>query len=95
MINWYRASPLQVAAPGKPLRDLPEFPVDRLRITCPHLLIWGTEDTALLPEATAGLEAFAPDLTRVEIEGADHWLHHQKPSEVAAAVLDWCGQRPL
>ena len=95
MINWYRASPLQVAAPGKPLRDLPEFPVDRLRITCPHLLIWGTEDTALLPEATAGLEAFAPDLTRVEIEGADHWLHHQKPSEVAAAVLDWSRQRPL
>ncbi|SFG57587.1 alpha/beta fold hydrolase [Sulfitobacter dubius] len=95
MINWYRASPLQVAAPGKPLRDLPEFPVERLRVNCPHLLIWGVEDTALLPEATAGLETFAPDLTRIEVEGADHWLHHQKPSVVAQAILDWCGTRPL
>ena len=61
----------------------------------PHLLIWGAEDTALLPEATAGLETFAPDLTRIEIEGADHWLHHQKPSVVAKAILDWCRARPL
>ncbi|MEP3685836.1 MAG: alpha/beta hydrolase [Sulfitobacter dubius] len=95
MINWYRASPLQVAPPGKPLRDLPEFLVERLRVNCPHLLIWGAEDTALLPEATAGLETFAPDLTRIEVEGADHWLHHQKPSVVAQAILDWCGARPL
>ena len=46
MINWYRASPLQVAAPGKPIRDLPDFPVERLRVKCPHLLVWGREDTA-------------------------------------------------
>ena len=30
-----------------------------------------------------------PDLTRVTIEGADHWLHHQKPQEVAEAILNW------
>jgi pimeloyl-ACP methyl ester carboxylesterase len=89
MIHWYRASPLKVAEPGKPIEDLPELPVDRLRVHCPHLLIWGQDDTALLPEATAGLEDFAPHLTRVEIAGADHWLHHQKPRDVARAILDW------
>jgi len=90
MINWYRASPLQVAATGRPIR-LPDFPTERLQVRCPHLLIWGSDDTALLPEATEGLETFAADLTRVEIVGADHWLHHQKPKEVADAILKWIG----
>lgn len=89
MIHWYRASPLRVAEPGVPITDLPELPLDRLQVRCPHLLIWGRDDSALLPEATAGLEEFAPDLTRVEIAGADHWLHHQKPEAVAKAILDW------
>jgi pimeloyl-ACP methyl ester carboxylesterase len=89
MIHWYRASPLRVAEPGVPITDLPELPLDRLQVRCPHLLIWGRDDRALLPEATAGLEEFAPDLTRVEIAGADHWLHHQKPEAVAKAILDW------
>tara|TARA_R110002049_G_scaffold23781_6_gene84746 strand:- start:136037 stop:136927 length:891 start_codon:yes stop_codon:yes gene_type:complete len=89
MINWYRASPLRVADPGVPITDLPDYPVEKLQIRCPHLLIWGADDTALLPESTENLESFAPDLTRVQIAGADHWLHHQKPKEVARAILDW------
>ncbi|MEX0316997.1 MAG: alpha/beta fold hydrolase [Ruegeria sp.] len=89
MLNWYRASPLILASPGKPRTDMPELPRDRLRVPCSHLLIWGPEDKALLPEATEGLEEFAPDLTRVTIPGTDHWLHHQKPREVAQAILDW------
>lgn len=89
MLNWYRASPLQVAKPGQPLANPPSLPVERLQVHCPHLLLWGEDDTALLPEATEGLEAFAADLTRVTIEGADHWLLHQKPEAVADAVLTW------
>lgn len=89
MLNWYRASPLVVAKPDEPSTDLPELPLDRLMVRCPHLLLWGPEDKALLPESTTGLEDFAPDLTRVEIPGTDHWLHHQKPQEVARAILDW------
>ena len=89
MINWYRASPLIVGKPGETLTDLPVFPIEKLQVRCPHLLIWGADDTALLPEATEGLEEFAHDLTRVEIAGADHWLHHQKPQKVASAILDW------
>lgn len=90
MIHWYRASPLKVARPSEPLTDLPELPVEKLQVRCPHLLIWGEGDTALLPETTEGLEEFAPDLTRITIPDADHWLCHQKPTEVARAILDWC-----
>ncbi len=92
MLDWYRASPLVLAEPGKPRTDLPELPLDRLRVTCPHLLLWGPEDRALLPESTDGLEEFAPNLTRVSIPGTDHWLHHQKPDAVAQAILDWLDQ---
>lgn len=93
MIHWYRASPLRIAAPGEAIADLPEFPRDRLMVRCPHLLIWGEGDTALLPEATSGLEVFAPDLTRVCLPGADHWLHHQQPAAMARAILDWAGRQ--
>lgn len=89
MVNWYRASPLIVGTPGEAMTDLPDLPVDKLMVRCPHLLVWGADDTALLPEATEGLEDFVPDLTRVDISGADHWLHHQKPQDVAKVILNW------
>jgi len=89
MINWYRATPLRVSDPGKPLSDLRPMPVDQMRVRCPHLLIWGEDDTALLPESTEGLEDFAPDLTRVSLAGVDHWLCHQAPEAVAEVILGW------
>ena len=46
-------------------------------------------DTALLPQTTQELEDHCAQLTRVEIEDADHWILHQKPVEVADAIIDW------
>ena len=89
MVNWYRASPLQVAAPGQLITDLPELPRAALTVHQPHLLIWGTGDTALLTDCLDGLEALAPNLTIHRIDGADHWICHQKPDAVAALILDW------
>ncbi|MDX5382616.1 MAG: alpha/beta hydrolase [Rhodobacterales bacterium] len=91
MVNWYRASPLQVAPPGQPITDLPALPRDQLGISQPHLLIWGTGDTALLTDCLDGLQDYAPDLTIHRIDGADHWICHQKPDEVAAIIRDWLG----
>lgn len=88
MINWYRASTLVVADPGVAVALAP-MDVSRLQVTCPHLLIWGIEDTALLPMSREGLDAFANNLTVVEIEGADHWVLHQKAREVAGVVREW------
>jgi pimeloyl-ACP methyl ester carboxylesterase len=89
MVNWYRASPLRVAEPGHPITDLKPLPRTQMTIHAPHLLIWGENDTALLPEATHDLEAFAADLTRVDLPDTDHWLHHQNPQAVARIILDW------
>ena len=89
MTNWYRASPLKVAEPGTPLSDPPKLPLDKLRIHCDHLLIWGMKDTAVLQESAEGLEDFCAKLTRVEFADADHWILHQQPDEVAEAIVDW------
>lgn len=88
MVNWYRASFLKVADPGTPLppEELPNLPAQALRVPMPHLLLWGEDDTALLPECHEGLEAFCDDLIRVSIAGADHWLLHQKPAEIAEHI---------
>ena len=85
MVNWYRSSTLKVAKPGQPFPpdDIPTLPADALRVPMPHLLLWGENDTALLPECHAGLETHCDDLTRASIADADHWLLHQKPEEVA------------
>jgi len=88
MVNWYRASPLKVAAPNQPIA-MPDLPLDRMQVPQPHLLIWGTQDTALRPETTQGLEHLAPQLTRIEFPQADHWLCHTNPIETARAILDW------
>lgn len=93
MVNWYAASPMRIADPGQPITDLPDPDPGRLRVSCPHLLIWGEADTALLPESTHGLEEFAPRLTRHNIPGADHWLCHTHAEEVAQAIADWTDAR--
>ncbi len=92
MVNWYRATPLKVAAAGSPIPADQLIPFDpaRLRVTMPHLLIWGMNDTALLPSCRDGLADLCEDLTMKEIDGADHWLHHQKPDDVADAIRRFC-----
>lgn len=43
MLNWYRATPLKVADPGKPLPSSELIPFDpaQMQVKMPHLLIWG------------------------------------------------------
>lgn len=91
MVNWYRASPLVVPAPGEPAPPAPALDPARLRVRMPHLLVWGMDDTALLPEARAGLAGFCDDLSVEELSGCDHWLHHQRPDAVAALVAGFAG----
>lgn len=91
MLHWYRASPLTVPRPGDPAQPM-SFTAqmrERYRVAMPHLVVWGTADTALLPEAREGLEEFCDDLGVREIDGASHWLLHERPDAVAGAMRDF------
>ena len=87
MLNWYRASPLQVAVPGQPLARAHVLSPAQGQVRCPHLVIWGDKDRALLPCSIEGLEAYCPDLQVARIANADHWILHQQPDRAADLIL--------
>ncbi|MDQ7069782.1 MAG: alpha/beta hydrolase [Rhodobacterales bacterium] len=91
MVNWYRASTLLVADKGAPIaaEKLPQWKPEHLHIAMPHLLIWGRDDAALLPETTAGLGEYCADLTRIDLSGRDHWVIHQDPARISAEIRDF------
>ena len=88
MLNWYRESPLIIPTNDKTQSNIN---LDNLNliIKCPHLLIWGENDTALLPESYNGLQRYCEDLKIITINDTDHWLHHQKPQEIAKLIENW------
>jgi pimeloyl-ACP methyl ester carboxylesterase len=91
MLNWYRASPLLVPHPGEAVDPAKLIKLDpaQLRVRMPHLLIWGMGDRALLPVSRATLGDWCDDLTVREIEGADHWVVHQRTAEVVGLIRDF------
>jgi pimeloyl-ACP methyl ester carboxylesterase len=91
MLNWYRASPLLVPHPGEAVDPAKVMQLDpaRLRVRMPHLVIWGMDDRALLPVSRATLPDYCDDLAVREIEGADHWVVHQRTTEVIGHLRDF------
>ena len=61
MVDWYRASPIRVPEPGAPIppNALPAWDRERFRIAMPHLVIWGLEDAAFVPELRLGAQPYA------------------------------------
>ena len=88
MLNWYRASPIVIPNNGLSKYN-GHMKDEELRVNCPHLLIWGKKDTALLQESYRGLENYCNDLEIVTLDDADHWLHHQKPKEISQIIKSW------
>ncbi|GAB5508467.1 MAG: epoxide hydrolase EphM [Rhizobiaceae bacterium] len=94
MLNWYRASPIIVPEAGAPVpagRSVLDLPADMMTVSVPHLVLWGEADTALLPSCLEGLDRYAPQLTVKKIAGASHWILHEKPDEVSAAIAAFVG----
>lgn len=87
MLNWYRASPIDVPALSAPYA-LPEsftpYPAPKLAI--PTLVIWGMDDTALPPENLAGLDQLVEQLTLEEVPGAGHFVQWEAPDTVNEAM---------
>jgi len=89
MLNWYRASPILVPAPGEAAErpawlDAPFPPIQP-----PTLVVWGMKDFALLPVQLDGLKDVVPDLTLAKIDDAGHFAPWEKPEAVTKAIRDW------
>ncbi len=52
------------------------------------LFIQATDDPALPPALSDGMERFVPNLTKKQVEAA-HWALWQKPVEVNGMIREW------
>lgn len=91
MFNWYKSSPIIVPVIGKQLPIAPLYGASRdsFRVTVPHLLIWGLNDTALLADVRRPIFEFCDDLRIKEVENADHWILHTHAAKVAELIRDF------
>jgi pimeloyl-ACP methyl ester carboxylesterase len=85
-LNYYRASPLRPARADDPGASAVTLPREMLTVDVPTLVLWGLQDTALLPELVDGLQAYVPQLTLEKVPDASHWIVHEQPQFVAARL---------
>ncbi|MFV9507188.1 MAG: alpha/beta fold hydrolase [Oscillochloridaceae bacterium umkhey_bin13] len=77
-LNWYRSAGRAGA------RGLLSGRERQCRV--PTLVIWGERDVALGAEMLDDLDEFVDDLQIVRIPEAGHWVQHEAPDEVTAAL---------
>lgn len=84
--NYYRVSPLRPPRPEDPAAAAIALPHAMLTVDIPTLVLWAMDDVALPPELIDGLDHYIRDLTLERIEGASHWIVHERPAFVAERV---------
>jgi pimeloyl-ACP methyl ester carboxylesterase len=86
MIDWYRAAPFVVPAPGEAAPVPNWITAENFSINVPTLILWGMRDTHLLPVLLDGFEEHVPDLVVQRFEDAGHDIIHEMPAALAAAI---------
>jgi epoxide hydrolase 4 len=82
-LNYYRASPLRPPRPEDPAAAAITLPREMLTVNLPTFVLWAMNDAALPPGLVDGLEDYVPRLTLEKVEGAGHWIVHERPQFVA------------
>jgi pimeloyl-ACP methyl ester carboxylesterase len=59
------------------------------KISCPTLLIEGSDSPPIFSRVLDALEAYLPKRKRRRVDGADHFLPWERPSEVNHLLLEW------
>jgi pimeloyl-ACP methyl ester carboxylesterase len=92
MLNWYRASRVEVPAPGEeaslPLWAHGPFPTLKM----PTLVVWGLKDKALLPVQLDGLGDLVEDLRLLTSPTAGHFIPWEEPDFVTGAIRDFLAE---
>jgi pimeloyl-ACP methyl ester carboxylesterase len=83
---YYRMSPLKPSrSAGDPLATL-QLPAESVTVRVPTDVLWGEADRALLPGLLDGLEHWVPDLHVERVADASHWIVHERPDLLVAAI---------
>jgi pimeloyl-ACP methyl ester carboxylesterase len=77
MVNWYRALLKKRMPEGLP------------RIEMPVLLIWGLDDRFGSVSGAEASLALCGDARKLFIDGATHWVQHEEPARINAALIDF------
>jgi epoxide hydrolase 4 len=85
-LNYYRASPLRPAQSVSDAIHTLALPPEMTTVRVPTTVLWGDADTALPPALLDGLDGFVAELDVQHAAGATHWIVHEQPERVAAAV---------
>ena len=88
-LNLYRASPLYPPTPEDPGAAALKLDAAALTVRVPTLVIWGEADTALGTVLLDGLEEVVPDLRIKRIPEGSHWVIHEQPRQVSAAIREF------
>ncbi|AOL94362.1 Pimeloyl-ACP methyl ester carboxylesterase [Porphyrobacter sp. LM 6] len=87
MLNYYRASPIDVPTMDAPFEIPAGYTPPQLpKLTIPTLVIWALDDLALPPENLEGLEDIIDPLTIVRVPDCGHFVPWEAPDAVNAAM---------
>ena len=78
----YRFDPRWFTLPSRPAPPLAE-------VRCPTLIVRGKESPVLTPDGARALVEELPEARLVEIDGAGHHAHLDRPEEVSSALNDF------
>jgi pimeloyl-ACP methyl ester carboxylesterase len=87
-LNYYRAARVGPPAPGEKPAPLAQEGAS-LMVKVPTLVIWGERDPFLLTGNLVGLEKYVPDLKIRRVPDGSHWVVHEKPEVVNAAIREF------
>lgn len=87
MINYYRATPMDVPGMDEPFELPSNFAAPEVpKLTIPTLVMWAMGDTALPPSNLEGMEDQIDPLTLVKIEDCEHFVTWGAPDKVIEAM---------
>ena len=88
MFNWYRAMRMDPPKPGaQPQAEV--YNDDALMVRVPTLVIWGMQDTSLLPGCVEGLERWVPQVDVRRVTDGTHWIVYEKPKLISDTIRGW------
>lgn len=93
MLNWYRASPMEVLDMDAPYALPAGYQPPALpKLAIPTLVVWAMADTALPAANLDGLDDLIADLTLVPVPDCGHFVQWEAPEQVNAALDDFLAQ---